>query len=76
MLIFDFYISTSDLKNGHVLCLYLLNDKSQTTTERQLSSHFSLHHGEGYSYSAISSVQVLVKKTLLKFKKPVQSKGI
>ena len=62
--------SATDLRNGHVLCVYINSAKSRTETERVTASHFSLSQVEGDSSTLVNSnLKTLVAKSLLKFKR-------
>ena len=69
--------SSSELKNGHMLYLYLFNEKSCKEAERQINSRYSLCDEPGYLPSAVlSSAWTLVRKTLDKFKKLTDPKEL
>ncbi|XP_041459631.1 uncharacterized protein LOC121411152 [Lytechinus variegatus] len=62
--------SKEDLRNGHVLNLYILSCKNRSETERRLSAQYLLSDVDGYSSDiSISRVQGLCNRTLEKYKK-------
>ncbi|XP_013393414.1 uncharacterized protein LOC106161101 [Lingula anatina] len=63
--------TADDLRNGHVLYLYVISNKSRAETERKLKEHFV---GHSFTHTLNADIKRIVSKTLDKFKKLTEPK--